>query len=193
MDAVTQNWHIPAEYRSEWENIKDSYHAIPLHIFHNRKAVPMRNVKSIIEGAIVEIQFELRHFPIKNKTFNSFNASLLQVQILEPGQERPPTLFKRKNMDEGPIQLTPSEPSNDNSITHKKPRLQSVNVSTPSTSTHTVTSHAEENDNDDSLLIEETILQPGTFRLTSFLSSHYNLRHALEKGKRKCSDTPPTD
>lgn len=78
-------------------------------------------------GAVVEIQFELLHFLIGSKKKHSFNTSIQQIQILQPGEERPPTAFKRKTMEEGPIQLDdPSDSSNrdddDSSIAHKRQR-----------------------------------------------------------------------
>ena len=56
-------------------------------------------------GAVIEIQFELLHYPISAARKHSFNAIIQQIQILQRGENRPPTAFKRKSIDEGPIQV----------------------------------------------------------------------------------------
>ena len=56
------------------------------------------------------MQFELHHFPIWQKNINSFNASIQQIQIIQPGEMQLQTAFKRQRMSEGPIEVAKSIP-----------------------------------------------------------------------------------
>ena len=87
------------------DDIKLTHRATPLRVFLNGKPVPISKINDVMEGAVVEIQFELLHFPIGAQKKHSFNACVQQIQILQPGENRPATAFKRKSIDEGPFQL----------------------------------------------------------------------------------------
>ena len=52
---------------------------------------------SAIKGALVELHFELHHFPIRKVAQDSFNATIEQIIVLRPGEARPMTAYKRKN------------------------------------------------------------------------------------------------
>ena len=139
MDPITQNWPIPNKYHTAFDDIKDNYNAIPLRVFRNGEAVQMADIEKAIAGVLVEVQFELRHFAITTKKFDSFNASLEQMQILELGRECPPNVFKRKDMADSPIKVTLLCPVPLHMDTRKKIRL----------------------DNEESIEIERTILRTG--------------------------------
>ena len=87
------------------DDIKLTHRAIPLRVFLDGKPVHITNLEEIMMGAVIEIQFELLHYPISAARKHSFNAIIQQIQILQRGENRPPTAFKRKSIDEGPIQV----------------------------------------------------------------------------------------
>ena len=70
-------------------------------------------------GAVVEIQFELLHYPISATQKHSFNAIVQQIQILQCGEDRPPTVFKRKTIEEGPIQVDEGSTSSEEDETEQ--------------------------------------------------------------------------
>lgn len=133
----------------------------------------------MLAGALVELQFELPHFPIGSKNVDSFNASVEQVQILEPGQECPPTLFKCKDISEGPIRVSPFMLTNaqDHGSSHKRPWLHELETPTrsseaPFTETVPIDTSTAESNNDDTLEIEQSILEKG---LCNALAPHATL------------------
>lgn len=65
----------------------------------------MLDLTDVITGAIIEIQFELRHYSIKQSKIDSFNATIQQIRVLKSGKPRPPTAFKRKDMGDEPIEV----------------------------------------------------------------------------------------
>jgi hypothetical protein len=66
---------------------------------------------------LIKIQFEFIHFPISQKKIDLFNTSVQQVQIIQPGENRPLTAFKHKDMVDGPIQIKESSPDDEPAIT----------------------------------------------------------------------------
>jgi len=97
---------VSSEYHTEFNNIKHDYCAMPLWVFHNGKPVNIWDIEKVISGTLVEIQFKLCHFTICNKDFDSFNATVQQLQVLQPGWERPATIFKCKDFSNGPIEVS---------------------------------------------------------------------------------------
>ena len=107
-DRITENWPVPREYETCLEDIKRSHRAVPLRVFSNGKPVGIHDVRNTLTGAVVEMQFELHHYPIRQKNVDSFNASIQQIQVIQPGETRPQTAFKRQSMSEGPIEVPES-------------------------------------------------------------------------------------
>ena len=70
-------------------------------------------------GAVVEIQFELLHYPISATQKHSFNVIVQQIQILQRGEDRPPTAFKRKTIEEGLIQVDEGSTSSEEDETEQ--------------------------------------------------------------------------
>ena len=108
LDEETERWPVPPPLRGELDRIKFEYRAVPLPVYVNDKFVEPVNVNSAIKGALVELHFELHHFPIRKVAQDSFNATIEQIIVLRPGEARPMTAYKRKNPRVGPIlaQLT---------------------------------------------------------------------------------------
>ena len=182
------SWPVPPEYSPDLNEIKRDYRAMPLCVFRNGKPVNVCDIKKTIAGALIEVQFELRHFAIHNKEFDSFNATLQQLQVIEPGRECPATIFKRKDFCDGPIEGRPSRGVS----THKKPRLPDVPaVGTTALSYETVqspTGNKNDEDNDDSLEIEERILHSGLFpflRAEWYTVTNYSWQPFLQQREKK--------
>ena len=94
---------MKANLRAGLDAIKREYEAMPLPVYINDWFVKPSDVYKAVRGAIVEVQFELRHFRIQKKKVDSYNAKVLQVFILKPGVPRPPSAFKRWNVEDGPM------------------------------------------------------------------------------------------
>lgn len=101
---------MPLEYQMCLDDIKLTHRAVPLPVFVGSKPIGIHDTSDVLHGAVIELQFELLHFPIAQKNLDSFNASIQQIQVLRPGESRPATAFKRQNLDEGPINVTESDP-----------------------------------------------------------------------------------
>ena len=124
IDAETENWPVPLDLRTDLDNIKNAYQAIPMPVFVKDKFVELADVEETITGALVEIHFEFRHYHIKSKEQDSFNATVQQILVLQPGTIRPSTPYKRKSVREGPIRSRPS-PASEN-IVNVSSYLQAV-------------------------------------------------------------------
>lgn len=108
---ITNNWPVPREYQNCLEDIKPTHRAVPLQVFSNGKPVSIHDVRKVLTGAIVKLQFKLHHYPIRQKNVDSFNASIQQIQVIKPGETRPQTAFKRQSMSDSPIEVPESIPS----------------------------------------------------------------------------------
>ena len=108
LDEETERWPVQPPLRGELNRIKFEYRAVPLPMYVNDKFIEPVNVNSAIKGTLVELHFELHHFPIQKVAQDSFNATIEQIIVLRPGEARPMTAYKRKNLCVGPIlaQLT---------------------------------------------------------------------------------------
>ena len=96
---------MPSDLRDDLDDIKRAYRASPLRVFANEKFIEVGQVNEVIEGALVDLHFALFHFAIRKKNEDSFNGTMEQVLMLQPGEPRPATVYKRKNVRDGPIRL----------------------------------------------------------------------------------------
>ncbi|KAH9020092.1 hypothetical protein EDB85DRAFT_1896360 [Lactarius pseudohatsudake] len=63
VDSETEHWPVPAELRSQLDEIKHEYRAAPLHIYKsNQQFVEPADVNATLEDSLVEIPFEFRHY-----------------------------------------------------------------------------------------------------------------------------------
>ncbi|KAI9450714.1 hypothetical protein BJY52DRAFT_1227045 [Lactarius psammicola] len=108
VDYVTEHWPISADWRPDLDDIKFDYSAVPLAIFRGETSVPPDRVQETLKGALIEVHFELHHYSIHGKGHDSFNATIEQVLILQPGKVCPPSQYKRKDPQAGPIQMNPT-------------------------------------------------------------------------------------
>lgn len=108
MDEETEHWPVPPRLREELNRIKFEYRAVPLPTYVYEKFVEPADVNNAIKGALVELHFELHHFAIRKAGQDSFNGSIEQIIVLRPGEARPTTVYKRKNLRDGPILVKPT-------------------------------------------------------------------------------------
>lgn len=94
-----------ADLRTDLDGIKKTYRAVPLPVFARDRFIEAVNINETIKGALVELHFEFHHYCIKSKNQDSFNATIQQILVLQPGAPRPTTAYKRKNFRDGPVQL----------------------------------------------------------------------------------------
>lgn len=94
----------------ELDKIKYMFEASPLPVYVGDRFIKPQDVHAMLKGALVEVSFELRHFCIQKKHEDSFNASVQQVLILQPGKARPCNAYKRRNVFDGPVRACPAPP-----------------------------------------------------------------------------------
>ena len=105
------------------------------------------------------------------KNLDFFNASLEQVQVLQPARICPPTAFKRKDISDSLIEISPFIPAHitDNAsrkrTCFREPTYETIPLASTSTLSRspppTASDTTEKNDDDDSSEIEKTITQRG--------------------------------
>ena len=105
---MTEHWPVKASLRADLNKIKFDFEASPLPVYVEEHLVHPNDVQEMLRGALVEVHFELRHFYIQKDNRDSFNATVQQVVVLQPGVARPTTAYKGRNLLEGPIPLNPS-------------------------------------------------------------------------------------
>jgi hypothetical protein len=98
MDEETKNWPIADEFATEFDAIKYKFEAHPLPLYHHDHLVQPQHANEILNGAIVEVQFSIQHWHIKQ--FDSFQATPHKITILKLGPIHVPSGYKRPNPDE---------------------------------------------------------------------------------------------
>ncbi|KAF8264399.1 hypothetical protein EI94DRAFT_1738536 [Lactarius quietus] len=64
-------------------------------------------VVDTIAGALVQVQFELLHYHISKRSHDSFNATIAQITVIQPGAPLATLSLKRKNVRNGPLRANP--------------------------------------------------------------------------------------
>ncbi|KAH9024470.1 hypothetical protein EDB83DRAFT_2658149 [Lactarius deliciosus] len=104
IDFETEHW--PAgENQKYLDEIKYEYKATPLRVYGKDGFIESTKVEEQLNGALVELRFDLHHYFIDKEHFHSFNAGIEQIIILQPGEASVPSNYKRKNVRDGPIPL----------------------------------------------------------------------------------------
>jgi len=102
VDALTENWPVERDEHRQYVNeIKYKYRAVPLLVYQNEQFIDPVNVKNVVQQALVELHFKLQYFCIQKKSQDLFNGSIEQVIVLQPGEDRLVSPYKRKNLQEG--------------------------------------------------------------------------------------------
>ncbi|KAF8263715.1 hypothetical protein EI94DRAFT_1806762 [Lactarius quietus] len=108
VDTETDNWPVSPDFQDDLDALKYNFSAQPLQVYVGNKFIELTDVNDTIRDALVEVHFELRHFYISSEAYDSFNATIEQIIVLQPGATRPNSLYKRKNVCTGPIRLNPA-------------------------------------------------------------------------------------
>lgn len=93
------------DLRADLDDIKKTHRAVPLPVFTKDMFVEITDVNNTIKGVLVEVRFEFHHYCIRSKNQDSFNATIQQILVLQPGAPQPTTSYKRKNIRDGPVWL----------------------------------------------------------------------------------------
>ncbi|KAH9083493.1 hypothetical protein EDB83DRAFT_2309469 [Lactarius deliciosus] len=109
MDFETEHWPIPDEFQKYLDEIKYEYKATPLRVYGKDEFIEPTKVEEQLNGALVELRFDLHHYSIDKEHFHSFNAGIKQIIILQPGEASVLSNYKRKNVRDGPIPLDDSD------------------------------------------------------------------------------------
>ena len=139
VDHETEHWPVSADLRKELDALKYDFRAVPLRVYVGDRFVEPVDVNDTIRGALVEVHFELRHFFIAPDSYDSFNATIEQILVLQPGEAPPDTPYKRKNVRDGPIRLNPTPA--------QQQRFQHSTASASSSRTLTITERSTSNNN----------------------------------------------
>lgn len=93
MDEETRNWPIPDQFVAKFDDLKYNYEACPLPLFHDGHLVEPSMANEVMNGAIVEVQFNIHQWHIQQ--FDSFQANVEKVVILRPSLTHHTSRYKR--------------------------------------------------------------------------------------------------
>ena len=105
VDKVTEKWPVSAHLRGDLDGIKHTYHAVPLPVYVGDNFVEVQNMNETSKGALAEVHFDLHHYPIHKQNYDSFNATLKQIVILQPGKAHPVLPYEGRNVHDGPVHM----------------------------------------------------------------------------------------
>jgi hypothetical protein len=97
MYTETEKWPIPVKHKEEFD-----FMACPLGVYRDTAFVEPSEVNETLEGAFVEAVFVIRYYYLRGKKFDTFQADIQQIKIIEPGTSIAASGFKRRNAREGP-------------------------------------------------------------------------------------------
>jgi hypothetical protein len=63
------------------------------------------DVNEALKGAIVEVFFPVKHYYLRDKMFDTFQADIQQIKIIKPRASIATSGFKRCNAREGPLNV----------------------------------------------------------------------------------------
>lgn len=108
VDEETDLWPVPPHLAKELDRIKYNFIANPLPIYKDEEFVGPAAVEKCLSGALVEVTFNLEHYAIfkqNEAAHDTFDADILQINILKDGDDTPLSAFKLHNVHEGPVKL----------------------------------------------------------------------------------------
>ncbi|KAJ8580132.1 hypothetical protein M405DRAFT_891514 [Rhizopogon salebrosus TDB-379] len=97
MYTETEKWPIPVKHKEEFD-----FMACPLGVYRDTAFVEPSEVSEALEGAFVEAVFAIRHYYLRGKKFDPYQADIQQIKVIEPGASIAASGFKRRNAREGP-------------------------------------------------------------------------------------------
>ncbi|KAF8263826.1 hypothetical protein EI94DRAFT_1832118 [Lactarius quietus] len=90
--------------QSKLNTIKYKYRAQPLPVYTMEDIfIEPLAVIDAIAGTLIQMQFELVHYHINKRGHDSFNGTIAQITIIQPGAPPPTLSLKRKNVRDGPL------------------------------------------------------------------------------------------
>jgi hypothetical protein len=95
MDEATKNWPIPDDFSHDFDALKYTMQAVPLPLYHDNHLVDPVHANEIINGALVEVQFTIQHWHIKD--YDTFQATAEKINILKLGPIHVPSNYKHAN------------------------------------------------------------------------------------------------
>jgi hypothetical protein len=105
MDTETEEWLIPAKHKAGFESMKFENMAWPLRVYRDNVFMEPRNVNEALTDAMVEVYFMIRHFYVREKKFDAFQADIQQIEIMKLGASIVTSGFKRRNARDGPLEI----------------------------------------------------------------------------------------
>ncbi|KAJ8579718.1 hypothetical protein M405DRAFT_939048 [Rhizopogon salebrosus TDB-379] len=79
--------------------------ACPLRVYRDNVFVEPGNVNEALTDAMVEVYFTIRHFYMREKKFDTFQADIQQIKIVKPGASITTSGFKPRNARDGPLEI----------------------------------------------------------------------------------------
>jgi hypothetical protein len=67
--------------------------------------VEPRDVVGALTGAVVEVYFGMRHYYLRNKKFDTFQAEMQQIRIVKPESSIAASGFKRRHARKGQLDV----------------------------------------------------------------------------------------
>ncbi|KAF8267360.1 hypothetical protein EI94DRAFT_1801764 [Lactarius quietus] len=108
VDTETENWPVPTNMREKLDAIKYEYCTQPLLVYMvDDRFVEPPDVVDTIGGALVQLQFELVHYHISKNKHDSFNRTIAQITVIQPGAPPPTSSLKRTNVRSAPLRANP--------------------------------------------------------------------------------------
>ncbi|KAG1882496.1 hypothetical protein F4604DRAFT_1921684 [Suillus subluteus] len=92
MDQETANWPILDEFALPFDSIKYNYKPAPLPVFYKGELIDPIHTNTALNGSIVEIEFTVCHWKIKDH--DTFQASAEKITILRLGAVHHKTNYK---------------------------------------------------------------------------------------------------
>ncbi|KAJ8585277.1 hypothetical protein M405DRAFT_911902 [Rhizopogon salebrosus TDB-379] len=88
---------IPAKHKAEFESMKfENMACRPLRVYHDNVFVEPGNVNEALTDAMVDVYFTIRHFYMREKKFDTFQADIQQIKIVKPGASIMTSGFKER-------------------------------------------------------------------------------------------------
>jgi hypothetical protein len=105
MDKETEEWPMPAKHKAEFESMKFENVVCPLRVYRDNVFVEPGEVNEALMDAMVEVYFTIRHFYMREKQFDTFQADIQQIKIIKPGASIVTSGFKWRNARDGPLEI----------------------------------------------------------------------------------------
>lgn len=108
IDTETDLWPVPPHLADELDRIKYNFTVNPLPVYKDDEFISPSDVETCLDGALVEVTFNLEHYAIFKHNeipHDTFDADVLQINILKDADKTPLSAFKLHNVHDGPIRL----------------------------------------------------------------------------------------